>query len=231
MALIDRMIRTAPVQERFGPSLPQLIASRVGRMSRTGRRIAAIVVVIIAAVLVAALWPRGGKALFEHTGAPASFTVTWTSAMTREPAGRGSLLRLVTREERELVASFVITPLALPRYAGEVSGLLPVIAINDERRLAQRYGARFSPWSLGRTRIINTPAFQYTYQLRMDGHTYYGRRVFITPDLSGDRTGLILSALQLPSTLNATTAPSPPTPDAVGTGGPVQQPLEHLHIG
>jgi hypothetical protein len=36
--------------------------------------------------------------------------------------------------------------------------------------------------------------------------------------------------LQQPGTLKATTAPAAPTPDAVGTGGPTEEPLQHLRI-
>ena len=227
---IQRLLKTAPVQERFGPSLPQLLVPRINRLPAIARRVGAVVLFVIAAVIVA-LVLRSGKAAFSHNGTPATFKVTWTSALKREPTPPGALLLLDQHDASGLVASFEVTPLRLPRYAGEISGLLPVVAINYEHALEQRYGpAVFTPWSLGRTRIINTAAFTFTYSRVIHGLTYFGRIVFITPNLTGDRTGLMLSLLQRPRSLDATTAPVQPTPDAVGTGAPLQEPLVHLRI-
>ena len=227
--LIQRLIKAAPVQARFGPSLPQLIAPRIDRLPAIARRVGLAVVVLVAAVIIA-LALRSSDAAYTHHGPPATFTVSWPHALTRETAPPGALLLLDQRDAGRLVASFEVTPLRLPRYSGEISGLLPIIAINYERRLAQRYGQLFTPWSLGRTRIINTAAFTFTYVLLIRGVTYYGRVVFITPHLRGDRTGLILSLLQRPATLKQATAPAAPTPDAVGSGGSTLEPLQHLRI-
>jgi hypothetical protein len=227
---IESLLKTAPVEERFEPTLPQLIVPRIDRVPTIARRIGLAVLILIAAVIVALLL-RGGKAAFTHKGPPATFKVTWTPALTRQPNPPGALLLLAQHDARGLVASFEVTPLALPRYAGEVSGLLPVVAINYEHRLEQRYGpVVFTPGSLGRTRIINTPAFTFSYSRVIHGVTYFGRFVFITPALSGDRSGLLLSLLQRDDSLAAGTAPAEPTPDAVGTRAPLQEPLVHLRI-
>jgi hypothetical protein len=229
MDLVERLKRTAPVQERYGPSLPELLAPRIDRLPAIARRVALGVVVVVAVVLVA-VFLRTRDATFTHRGAPANFTVSWPHSITRQPTPPGALLFLKQTDASGLVASFKVTPLHLPSYSGEISGLLPVIAINYERRLEQRYGALFTPWSLGRTRIINTAAFAFSYKLLVGSVTYFGRVVFITPHLQGDRSGLILSMLQLPHTLKQATAPAAPTPDAVGAGGSIQNPLQHLRI-
>jgi hypothetical protein len=231
MDIVERLKRTAPVQARFGPSLPELIAPRIDRLPTIAKRVGVVAAVVVAAIVVA-LVLRTRNPSFTHTGSPATFTVTWPRSMKREPTPHGALLLLRQGDGSGLVASFEVTPLRLPRYSGEISGLLPVIAINYERRLERRYGALFEPWSLGRTRIINTAAFTFTYKLNVknEAEPYFGRVVFITPHLQGDRTGLVLSMLQRPGTLDATTAPAKPTPDAVGSGGPLVEPLQHLRI-
>jgi hypothetical protein len=229
MDVIEQLRRTAPVQERYGPSLPQLIAPRIDRLPAIARRVGLVAAVVVGVVLVAVLL-RSRDAVYTHTGAPANFSVSWPHSMTREPTPAGALLLLKQTDASGLVTSFEVTPLHLPQYFGEISGLLPIVAINYERRLEARYGALFTPWTLGRTRIINTAAFTFTYKLLVGSVTYYGRVVFITPHLQGDRSGLILSMLQLPKTLKQATAPAAPTPDAVGAGGSLQQPLQHLRI-
>jgi hypothetical protein len=229
MDVIEQLKRTAPVQERYGPSLPALIAPRLDRLPAIARRVGLVAAVVVAVVLVA-VFLRTRDATFTHTGPPANFSVSWPHSMKREPTPPGALLLLKQTNSAGLVASFEVTPLRLPHYFGEISGLLPIVAINYESRLEARYGALFVPWSLGRSRIINTAAFTFTYKLLVNGATYYGRVVFITPHLSGDRSGLILSMLQLPTTLKQATAPAAPTPDAVGAGGSLQEPLQHLRI-
>jgi hypothetical protein len=230
---IQRLIGLAPVQERFGPSLPELIAPRIDRLPAIARRVAAVIGAIVVAVVIA-LVLRTRDAVFScppSTGLTCS--IPYPHSLTREPAPPGALLLLRQSDASGLVASFQVGLLHLPPYSGEISGLLPVVAINYERRLAAITPA-FQLQSLGRTRIINTPAFTFTYSFYPKGGggiPYFGRIVFITPHLTGDRTGLLLSMVQLPSTLKAATAPADPTPDAVGAGGSLQDPLQHLRIG
>jgi hypothetical protein len=231
MDLLDRLMRTAPVQERFGPSLPALLAPRIDRLPAIARRVGAVLALLVGVVIVA-LVLRTRDPSYSGSVGSAHFSVSWPRSMTREATPGGDLLLLRQSAGSGLVASFEVAPLRLPAYSGEISGLLPVLAINYERRLEQRYGARFTPWSLGRTRIINTAAFTFTYKLYVasDPAPYFGRVVFITAHLHGDRSGLILSLLQDPATLKQATEPAKPTPDAVGAGGPVQEPLQHLRI-
>jgi len=230
MDVIERLKRTAPVQERFGPSLPALIAPRIDRLPAIARRVGAVLAVLVAAIVVAVVLRTRNPVYTGHVGA-VSFSVTWSRSMTREKAPPGSLLLLKQYDGSTLVASFEVAPLHLPKYFGEISGLLPILAINYERALGRRYGLGvFTPWSLGRTRIINTAAFTFTYKQYIGSTQYFGRVVLITPHLSRDRTGLILTMVQQQGTLDQATAPAAPTPDAVGAGGPLQEPLQHLRI-
>jgi hypothetical protein len=248
--IMQRLIRLTPVQERYGPSLPQLLAPRLDRLPAIARGVGAVVGVVIMVVVVA-LVLRTRNPVYTGATGPVRFSVEYPRSMTKEPTPHGALLLLVQRDSEGLVASFEVQPLHLPAYfgdisgpsyelqppghrphfLGEISGLLPVIAINYEQKLAARTRA-FELQSLGRTRIITTAAFTFTYSFYPPGSQaqYFGRVVFITPNLSGNRTGLLLSMVQLPATLKAATAPAEPTPDAVGAGGPLQDPLQHLRI-
>ena len=88
----------------------------------------------------------------------------------------------------------------------------------------------FTPRSLGRTRIINTPAFTFTYSRVIHGVTYFGRFVFITPHLTATAPACCSRCCSDDDSLAAGTAPAEPTPDAVGTRAPLQEPLVHLRI-
>jgi hypothetical protein len=227
---LERLGRWAPVKERFGPTLPQLLAPRVDRLPSIARRLAILVLVIVAAVIVAVVL-RSRTPVFASAGPPA-FSTTYTRALTLEQAPPGALLLLDRHDADGLVASFEVTPLHLPRYSGEISGLLPVIAANEIRALATRLGAAhdYHYWSQGRTRIINTPAYTFTYSELINGVTYYGRMVWITPHLSGDRLGLRLSMLTRYSVLKAENGVSVTSPDTVGTVGLLAGPSEHLRF-
>jgi hypothetical protein len=222
------MERAAPVQRRFGPSLPQLLAPSVDRLPAIARRVVLVALVVLVAAIVAFALSDHNPAFSQRS--PVAFRLTYPRSMTREPTSHGVLLALELRSGSQLVDSFEISPLALPAYGGEISGLLPVIASNYERKLAAQIGPTFEPWSLGRTRLMGTPAFTFTYKRTIDGQTYFGRVTFITHDLSGDRHGLMISLLTLPRTLDAITDPAPPTPDAVGTGGALADPYGSLHL-
>jgi hypothetical protein len=223
------MVRAAPVQRRFGPSLPQLLAPRIDRLPAIARRVGLVLIAALVAAIVAYVL-RGRYPAFSQR-APVAFRLTYPPSLTREPTPRGALLLLELHDGSQLVDSLEISPLRLPAYGGEISGLLPVIAANYERRLAAAVGSTFVPWSLGRTRVINTPAFTFTYERMIDGTLYFGRVTFITKDISGDRHGLIVSLLTLPETLRPITNPARPTPDAVGMGGALADPYAGLHMG
>jgi hypothetical protein len=222
------LLRAAPVQRRFGPSLPQLLAPRIDRLPAIARRVGLVAVVVLVAAIVAFTLNDHNPAFSQRS--PVALRLTYPRSMTREPTPRGVLLALEQRDGSQLVGSFEISALTLPAYWGEISGLLPVVAANYERKLAAQIGPTFVPWSLGRTRLMGTPAFTFTYKRMIDGQTYFGRVTFITHDLHGDRHGLTISLLTLPSTLDAITDPAPPTPDAVGTGGELADPYGSLHL-
>lgn len=231
---LDRLTRLAPVQQRFGPTLPQLLAPRLDRLPTFARRAAAVVLVIVVAVVVALIL-RSHDPVYSHGGPPAlHFHTTYPRTLARVTPPRGSLLQLEQRDAGgRLVASFRITPIRLPAYGGEISGLWPVYAWNYMQRLRASLGPRaaFLEYNDGRTRIIKTPGYQFSYTRQIGNAVYFGRVVFITPALQGNRRGLILSMLMTRAAMAKATHPAAPTPDQVGTVGVLFEPLERFRFG
>jgi hypothetical protein len=221
------LLRTPPLKAQFGPTLPELLAPQINRLPRFLRLLAgAVAVLVIAAVVLIVVRLR--DPVYSHSGPPASFATSYSRAMTREPTPRGALLLLEQRSSIGLEDSFEISPLALPRYSGEISGLLPIVASNMIARL-MRSDPTFVPWSRGRTRINKIPGYSFTYQRTIDGRPYWGRYVLITPDITGDRQGLLISLLTDPTPL-LPIAKTPVTPDSVGTVGVLFEPFERLRF-
>jgi hypothetical protein len=224
---VGKLLKTAPVKKQFAPSLPELLAPRIDSLPRIVLRVIAVAVFVLA-VAVILLAVRLRNPVFSYHGTPA-FSTTYTRAMTKEPTvAHGPILSLVQHSSVGLEASFQITTLSLPSYRGEISGLLPVIASAMITRM-EATNASFVPWSRGRTRINLVPGYSFSYQVTIDGRPYWGRDVLITPDLKGDRHGLLISMLTDPTPL-INTATKPVTPDSVGSVGVLFDPLERLRF-
>ena len=225
---VGKLLRTAPVKPEYAPTLPQLLAPRVDSLPRIVLRVVAVgaIVVAVAAILLAV---RLRNPVFSYTGTPA-FATSYSRAMTRlpVPANGPLLLSLEQRTSAGIESSFQIRLLSVPRYRGEISGQLPVLA---SRMIATMSAAdpTFLPYSRGRTRINLVPGYSFTFQRTIGGRVYWGRDVLITPHLSGDRTGLLMSMLTLPGPL-VNTATKPVTPDDVGSVGALFDPFERLRF-
>jgi len=221
-----QLLHSPPVKPQFGPTLPQLLAPRIDSLPRIVARILAVVAVLVVALLIVVAL-RLHDPVFSHHGSPASFSTSYSRAMTREPVRPPVLLSLRQDSSVGLAASFEITTIRLPAYAGEISGLLPVVAAG----LIARMGASdptFVLWSQGRTRINLVPGYTFTFQQRIGGRPYWGRDVLLTPRISGDREALLMSMLTDPALLVAAKAPI--TPDSVASVGLLFDPLERLRF-
>jgi hypothetical protein len=224
---LGKLLKTAPVKGEFAPTLPQLLAPRIDSLPRIVLRILAVAAVIVAAAVIL-LAVRLRDPVFSYAGTP-SFSTSYTRALTKEPtAAHGPILSLRQSSSVGLEASLQITTLRLPRYRGEISGLLPVVASAMIARMAAA-NPTFLAWSRGRSRINLVPGYSFTFQEKIDGRPYWGRDVLITPDISGDRTGLLISMLTDPAPL-IDTATKPVTPDDVGSVGVLFDPFERLRF-
>ena len=228
---IGRLLRWAPVKAEFGPSLPQLLGPRIHSLPRIVARIGALLAVLVVA-LVVVLALRSRDPVFSYSGHPA-FSTIYSRVMTREPTPPGAIVLLEQHTSVGLEASFEITPFHVPAYSCvsppcEVSGWLPVVAINFIHRLMAA-DPTFKLQSHGRTRINFVPGYTFTFQRTIHGMVYWGRYVFITPHLTGDRVGLLISMLTDPTPLKLV-AIKPVTPDSVATAGVLFDPLERLRF-
>lgn len=226
----DRLLRWAPVQERFGPSLPRLLAPRLHRLPAIARRVGGGLALAVIAVIIAVL-ARSHDPVFSWPGPPVAFSTPYPRSMSRVPAPKGAILLLEQRDASgRLIASFEVSPLRLPPYGGEISASLAVTALNYIRTFTAASGPTYRYGSSGRTRIDNIPGYTYTYSRTMDGARYYGKVVWLTPQINGTR-GIVMTLTTLPKPLEAATAPNYPTPDDVGKLGSVLfEPLERLRF-
>ncbi len=225
---VGRLLRRgAPVKPEFEPTLPQLLGPRIDSLPRIVARAGALLALLAVAVIVV-IALRSRDPVFSYHGQPA-FSTSYSRAMTREPTPRGAIVLLEQHSSVGLEASFEITPLRLPRYRGEISGLLPVLAINMIHRLMAS-DPTFKLQSHGRTRINFVPGYTFTYQRIINGMAYWGRYVLITPHLTHDRQGLLISMLSDPTPVKLA-AVKPVSPDSVATVGVLFDPLERLRFG
>jgi len=227
---LDRLLRWAPIQERFGPSLPALMAPRLDRLPAMARRVGAALALVAIAVVIAVV-ARNHDPVFSWPGPPVAFSTPYPRSMTREPTPKGAILLLEQHDAAgRLIASFEVSPLILPAYGGEISASLAVTALNYVRALTSAAGPTYRYGSSGRTRIDNIPGYTYTYSRSIGGIRYYGRVVWLTPQINGTR-GLVMTLVTQPSALKAATAPDYPTPDDVGKLGSVLfEPLQRLRF-
>ena len=227
---IGRLLRRgAPVKPEFGPTLPQLLGPRIDSLPRIVARTGALLALLAVALVVVIALRSRDPVFHSPPGALAKFSTSYSRAMTLEPTPRGAIVLLEQHSSIGLEASFEITPLRLPRYGGEISGLLPVLAINLIHRLMAS-DPTFKLQSQGRTRINFVPGYTFTYQRTINGMVYWGRYVLITPHLTGDRQGLLISMLTDPTPLKLA-AVKPVSPDSVATVGVLFEPLERLRFG
>jgi hypothetical protein len=185
----------AHVKPEFGPTLPELVQARVVRLPAHLRSV--LVAIALGAVIVAGVvLARGGAKVLSVRAGSTSFGFSYES-MRREAAPRGQYALLVARHGATLVARIEVGPLGLPAYAGDMSGLEPVVAASTIRSVAAR-APGFVLQSEGPTSVNGLAGYNFTYTRPLDGSTYYGRVILLTPQYSGDRRGLMIAMLAQP---------------------------------
>jgi hypothetical protein len=185
----------AHVKPEYGPSLPELIRSRVVRVPRRLRIALVIVAVAVVALASGALARRGASAINVRAGAT-SFSFSYSS-MRREAPPSGQYALFVAQRRSKLVARLEFGPLRVPVYRGYMSGLEPVLAANYIRGFAA-HTPGFVLQSEGPTSVNGLAGYNFTYARQLDGATYEGRVIFLTPHYAGDRHGVTISMLAQP---------------------------------
>jgi hypothetical protein len=135
----------------------------------------------------------------------------------------GALVHLETRRHGRFVQSYVVRPLHLPPYRGDVNGIMPLYASGQLARLAAR-DPRLEPTNEGRMKIDLANAYDIQFRTRVDGHVALGRHILVLPDRPGARDGVILELL-------ARSGPTVRATDDVGTAGALKKPLRSFRFG
>jgi hypothetical protein len=210
------------VREEFGPTLPELLGSRLGvPVRKVWLALAALGVVALAVVLWLSLRPTPGQTAVV-VRKPVTFNLVYTDALRRLAPRAGEELRLQTRSGPP--QSFVAHPLSIPPYKGDVSAALTFMSV----RLIDEMRAHYEGFiwrSDGRVNINKQPGYQIVFQARVNGRTTYGRRVLLVagPD-PPPRTGLDITMLAARST-------AVPKADAVATNGALKTAYRSLRFG
>src|SRR5262249_13592546 len=173
---------------QFRPTLGDLLGDRWRGRPRA-LRWAVIAVAIVIAVYFAygAVRSTPGRHLIVVRGShPVNFL--YTAPLRRVAPARGELVALQTPPSDDEPQRFAVRPLTLPRYGGDPGGALVLYSVALERYLqAQHPGLIIR--DEGRTRVNLRPAYQVTWQTKVNGRTTFGRDVMIVDDINATRIG------------------------------------------
>ena len=212
------------VKPQYGPSLPALM-----RTWPRGRRIAAIVAIVLVALLAIGLAARRAIKNDEETSVavvkgPPAFNLIWRKGLERADPNPGELFRLENPPGANSVQRYVVRPLKLPPYRGDVFGILPLhVATDTMREIRKDYPGAVERGE-GKARINELPGYQVIFQTKVGGKVAYGRRILLVPDEPGAREGAQIEML-------VTRSPAVPRADAVGANGPLKTPLRSFRFG
>jgi hypothetical protein len=211
------------VREEFGPTLPELLGSRLGVPARTLWRVVAVLAVL-GALFVA--WLAFVREKPGQTGAvvraPVAFNLIYTDAVHKVAPRSGEVLRLRTKAGPP--QSMAVRPLRLAPYKGDVSAALTFLS----SRLIDEMGKQYDGFIWrgdGRVNINKQPGYQIVFQARVGGHTTYGKRVLLVvgPD-PPPRQGLDITIL-------AERSAAVPNADAVAGNGALKTSYRSLRFG
>lgn len=212
------------VLDRYRPTLRDLLAPRAARwppLARWGAVLAAVVVAVVAAWLVLRPQSRGIEYVQR---APVAFNFAYTADLARRPPEGQELVRLVRRRADGLfLDSFAVEPLALPRYRGDVAGLLPALADREIAELRARH-SEFELVEEGKTRINEVPGYAIVWQGRQGERRLYGRTVLLAEPVPGPRAGVRLQVLATPAAGTANAG-------EVGSRGSTKRPYRTFRFG
>jgi hypothetical protein len=217
------MTLAPPVQDRYGPTLPELLEPRtrgVPPFLRTGVPLL-IAVIVLAAIAYKVLKPPGGTHVVVH--GPVTFNFRYTGPLHRYPVKNGELVHLEARRGDLFLYSFTVRPLSLPPYRGQVSAFLPAYATEYEKTLAARFPG-FQVVAEARQRVVNEIAYAIFFSAKLGERTLTGRDVLVPEPQPGARTGAELLMLSTP-------AGGAAIPASVGQSGPLSTPFHTFRFG
>jgi hypothetical protein len=207
-----------PLKPQYGPTLGTLLQPR-WRSARPAMR--ALVVATVAGALALALVVVLSllDASYSHSGrVPFSFTYKGLYRTTPEA---GEYVKLVRTSRGTLRDSYAVSPLVLPRYSGDSSGELPLLATSYAHTLAARF-QRFRLEGEGKTRITSSlQGYEVLYTALLDRSVIYGRDVMLLPNARA-REGVVIEMLtREPATISL----------PVASSGVLERPLKSFTFG
>lgn len=158
--------------------------------------IALLVLIALVALLLLLRGSEQPGTRVVHRG-DVAFNLRYTGPLKQVEAGSGELLRLEWRDGDTLRASFVVEPLELPAYEGDVGGVFPVVASRDQEALRGRFPG-LEPVEEGKARVNKVPAYSSTFRASRKPRLY-GRQVLLAAPEPGARNGFRITMLATPA--------------------------------
>ncbi len=123
---------------------------------------------------------------------PLAFNLRYPSDMHKLTPSDGEYLHL----QRKGLDEFIVEPLQLPAYTGDVGGALPVQASREMAALRQRF-PDLEPVEEGKTRINRVAGYSIVFRASRKPRLY-GRVVLLPQPAPGARDGVKLVMLATP---------------------------------
>lgn len=185
------------VLPQFRPTLAELLQARLGRRLTAAVLALGLLILVAAAGFVALRSSDEGTDLVQRTG-PVQFNLRYPEALSRIAPRKGEILRLEARRGDLFVQSFVVSPLRLAAYRGEVGGFLPLVAPREIDALRRRF-SEFELVQDGKTRVNETPGYSVLFRARLGRRRLYGRSIMLPEPAPGSRQGVRLLLLATPA--------------------------------
>jgi hypothetical protein len=177
------------VAPEFRPTLREELAPLPAR-SRWA--VIGVLAIVVLALLVATFRgsTEGGARIVNEQGV--AFNLRYPAEMQKRAPAAGELVHL----ERPGVDSFVVLPLRLPAYRGDVGGFLPVQAAHELEALRKRFPA-LEPVEEGKARVNQVAGYSLVFRASRQPRLY-GRLVLLPEPVPGTREGVKLLLLATP---------------------------------
>jgi hypothetical protein len=240
--------RTEPREPDYGPSLPELLWPRLRALGRWQRLVLALA---LAAVVVAAIalvvrkeasidtYVQSAAEARDRGLAPIPFRFDYSSKLVLSTPP-GDYVQAEREVKGTLFGRFTISPLRLRKERGLVSGFLPIVASEYERRAARRF-SRFRLQFEGRARLNEVEGYQFAFTSRLlrpgrPPRQLFGRVVMLPepfdpedpekpwPPGESPTRGLLITML-------STTLDKVPSATRVGDEGILQRPFRSFRFG
>jgi hypothetical protein len=227
------------VLEEHRPTLADLLRPRLARAPRWVRWALLGIVVVVVLLVLWRVFAGGdtGETHYVHRGA-LEFNFRYPDTMHRAKAAGQELVRVQRARDGLFLDSFAVEPLSLPRFRGNVSGLLPAYADREIAALHKRFPSEFELVREGKARVNQVPGYDVQFQSRLGKRRLFGRLVLLprpaagedltnpTGELNNDRSRTGVRILML-----STPAAGTVRPRDVGARGNLKTPFRSFRFG